>query len=148
MATNNEIIDYIMDSPENTNPNVLRGMLENELPIASSDTLGGIKVGSGLSITNDGVLSASGGSGVGPLIITFDSDTGACDHTWQEIYDALAAEQMVLYRQVVSFSAFLAPVVAVLAAGESTYSIYLNPADMPTTPFATAESADGYPVVN
>lgn len=31
------------------------------LPIASTTTLGGIKVGDGLSITDDGVLSASGG---------------------------------------------------------------------------------------
>ena len=33
-----------------------------ELPIASADTLGGIKVGANLSIDADGVLSASGGS--------------------------------------------------------------------------------------
>lgn len=31
------------------------------LPIASSNTLGGIKVGAGLSITGDGILSATGG---------------------------------------------------------------------------------------
>ena len=31
-----------------------------ELPIADADTLGGVKVGSGLSITGDGVLSATG----------------------------------------------------------------------------------------
>lgn len=35
------------------------------LPTASADTLGGIKVGSGLSIDNNGVLSASGGGGGG-----------------------------------------------------------------------------------
>lgn len=34
------------------------------LPIASSSTLGGIKVGSGLSIENDGTLNASGGGSV------------------------------------------------------------------------------------
>lgn len=34
-----------------------------ELPIASADTLGGVKVGDGLSITEAGVLSASGGGG-------------------------------------------------------------------------------------
>lgn len=31
------------------------------LPVASSDTLGGIKVGAGLSISGDGILSATGG---------------------------------------------------------------------------------------
>lgn len=33
-----------------------------DLPIASAETLGGVKVGSGLSITEDGVLSSQGGS--------------------------------------------------------------------------------------
>ena len=37
------------------------------LPTASADTLGGIKVGTGLSIT-DGVLAAAGGSGTGDVI--------------------------------------------------------------------------------
>lgn len=32
-----------------------------ELPIASAGTLGGVKIGSGLSITSSGVLSSSGG---------------------------------------------------------------------------------------
>ena len=32
-----------------------------ELPIAATDTLGGIKIGAGLSITGDGILSATGG---------------------------------------------------------------------------------------
>ena len=35
------------------------------LPIASADTLGGVKVGDGLSINASGVLSASGGGGGG-----------------------------------------------------------------------------------
>ena len=34
-----------------------------ELPVASADTLGGVKVGEGLSIDEGGVLSASGGGG-------------------------------------------------------------------------------------
>lgn len=37
------------------------------LPTASADTLGGVKVGAGLSIT-DGVLAATGGSGTGDVI--------------------------------------------------------------------------------
>ncbi|MBO5870850.1 MAG: hypothetical protein J6Q89_08885, partial [Clostridia bacterium] len=36
-----------------------------ELPIATSDTLGGIKVGDGLEITDDGILSAVGGTNGG-----------------------------------------------------------------------------------
>lgn len=36
-----------------------------ELPVASAETLGGVKVGEGLSIDSGGVLSASGGGGGG-----------------------------------------------------------------------------------
>ena len=46
-----------------------------QLPIASATVLGGIKVGDGLSITDDGVLSASGGGGSALNNIT-DTDSG------------------------------------------------------------------------
>ena len=52
------------------------------IPIASADTLGGVKVGEGLSITEEGVLSANGGSGldfgdmVGINVYYYDSDEG------------------------------------------------------------------------
>lgn len=36
---------------------------EYHLPVATATRLGGIKVGSGLTITNDGILSSAGGSG-------------------------------------------------------------------------------------
>ena len=42
-----------------------------ELPVASSETLGGVKVGEGLSIDESGVLSASGGGGG---VVTLTSD--------------------------------------------------------------------------
>lgn len=38
---------------------------EYTLPIASADTLGGVKIGENLSIAADGTLSATGGSGGG-----------------------------------------------------------------------------------
>ena len=41
-----------------------------ELPIASASTLGGVKVGEGLEISEAGVLSATGGSGGGIVILT------------------------------------------------------------------------------
>lgn len=46
------------------------------LPVATDSRLGGVKVGSGLEITNDGVLSASGGSGGGAQYSTTKFDTG------------------------------------------------------------------------
>lgn len=95
MASNEEIIDYVMESPDNTNPNVLRSMLGSSggsyvLPVASADTLGGVKVGSGLSIA-DGVLSASGDGG-GVLLVNLETDmtsmTMTMDKTWKELKDA------------------------------------------------------------
>ena len=44
------------------------------LPPATAETLGGIKVGQNLSITEEGVLSASGG-GAAPLIVNFSELT-------------------------------------------------------------------------
>ncbi len=43
----------------------LAGLENYTLPVASSDTLGGVKVGEGLTIDADGVLSASGGGSSG-----------------------------------------------------------------------------------
>ena len=45
-----------------------------ELPVATSETLGGIKVGDGLSITEGGVLSASGGGGGSSIARTLTTD--------------------------------------------------------------------------
>lgn len=47
---------------------------EYELPKASANTLGGIKVGSNLSIDNDGTLNATGGSSVSALDDLSDVD--------------------------------------------------------------------------
>lgn len=61
LATPQDVIDGAEDAV--ITPANLVDYLTNtyQLPIASTTTLGGIKVGDGLSITNDGVLSASGG---------------------------------------------------------------------------------------
>lgn len=45
--------------------NLYEFQLQPSLPKASSTTLGGVKVGSGLSVASDGTLSATGGSGGG-----------------------------------------------------------------------------------
>lgn len=61
------------------------------LPAATASRLGGIKVGSGLTITNDGVLSTSGGTapagGKTPIVIEEHYD----DPTWTAIYNGIAA---------------------------------------------------------
>lgn len=58
-AGENILFRYTEDNPQKL---VISGTAKPyELPIATTTTLGGIKVGDGLSITDDGVLSASGG---------------------------------------------------------------------------------------
>ena len=58
------------------------------LPIASADTLGGVKVGDGLSINEAGVLSASGGGGGGIDIETNEHEVGTLNNAtiYQRIF--------------------------------------------------------------
>jgi hypothetical protein len=60
------------------------------LPIASNDALGTIKVGSGLTITEEGVLSVTGGSGGG---------TGGGNGVWGQITGTLS-DQTDLYLEL------------------------------------------------
>ena len=70
-------------------------MGDYELPAATATTLGGVKVGDGLSVTNDGTLSASGGGGGGGygmvVTITLSNGTFVADKTIDEVIDYLNA---------------------------------------------------------
>ena len=57
------------------------------LPKATATTLGGVKVGNGLNVTDDGTLSASSTGGL-PVVEVTPSTTG---YIPQEQYDAIAA---------------------------------------------------------
>ena len=79
-----EIIDYIMATPENTNPNVLRGVLENNnssLPSITADDNGKV-----LTVVN-GAWDKAQPSGSFIINATNDGETGAhvLDKTWNEI---------------------------------------------------------------
>ena len=54
------------------------------LPPATSNTLGGVKVGTGLEVTEDGILSSSGGGGVN--YSTTRQDTGIKDINGDTVY--------------------------------------------------------------
>ena len=58
------------------------------LPVASSSTLGGVKVGTGLSITENGVLSATGGSGGGGITIS-TTETAIGTYNGQTLYSKI-----------------------------------------------------------
>ena len=69
MSTKNEIFDYVMNSPENTNPAVLGSMLNN---------------------------LESGGDTGDPLIVTFSGEYGnSCDKTFAEIKSAFESGRRV-----------------------------------------------------
>ena len=68
--------------------NKLAGLNNYTLPIASANELGGIKVGSNLSIDADGVLSATGGGG-NPTPFYYDADGHICiDYDLLEVRNA------------------------------------------------------------
>lgn len=61
--TNKSILDQTTAPYTTEEQTKLAGLENYTLPTASSDTLGGIKVGDGLTIDQNGVLSATGGGG-------------------------------------------------------------------------------------
>ncbi len=114
MTTKTQAIDHLVDvlagEDVNTGDTVagaidkLATMIEDgeitiggDLPAASADTLGGVKVGSGLSITETGVLSASGGGGKRLVFIADTEDEmRPCEmqgaDSWSEVEAAMASD--------------------------------------------------------
>lgn len=69
------------------------------LPVASADTLGGVKVGEGLSINESGVLSASGGGGATIIEMNFTGDSEyTSSMTANEIFDLLENDEEVILK--------------------------------------------------
>lgn len=98
---------------------------------ATADTLGGVKIGEGISVTDDGTISAGGAS----ALIVNDVD-GTLDKTWQEIHDALEGGSSIAVKQTET-DCFL--VLYVRFDGEN-YIVGINEDSY------SASTADGYPV--
>ena len=88
-------------------PSILEGIIDliptlpepYELPVATDEVLGGVKVGENLSITEDGVLSAQAGAGA--LIISGSQEDGNFtpaeeQPTIEDAISAFAEGRMVL----------------------------------------------------
>lgn len=76
---------------------------EDTLPTASADTLGGVKVGSGLAIDSNGVLSASGGSNGGVNVVTYtETPSGVitCNHTFEEIAQLVSDNKTIIIKYI------------------------------------------------
>ena len=138
-----EIFNYVMETPENTNPNVLRSLLNN--------------LDSGTSLPDDpaqdgtynlqntvsggtGTLSwASGSSGGGVLVVHAD-ENGTLDKTWAEINTAAQTGPVILYdAPSVSY------LVAVADGGEGEYLAAFFGSFGASIDEYTTNSESGYP---
>jgi len=97
-----------------------------------------------------GKAAPSGGGGA--LIIHFDENTGVCDTTWQDIYDALASGKSVisLYESP-GYNVTHTPIYAAVADGQpgggTKYSLFDTYDVGQATAVASCNSASGYPAV-
>ena len=116
------------------------------LPTASADTLGGVKVGDGLSITEGGVLSASGGGeGGGGLVVHVDMQTFALDKKYSEIVVAAQVGYIGMLMQNGADEYDIYSLVGYGYDSSDGYCVFFQGSTSSVTTFA-AEAEDGYPV--
>lgn len=94
------------------------------LPTASSSTLGGIRVGSGLSIDSSGVLSATGGTSSG--VSSFNGRAGAVNLLSSDVTSALGYTPANSANVVTSVNGRTGTVV--LSSGDVTSALGYSPA--------------------
>ena len=68
-----------------------------ELPAATNETLGGVIIGDGITITENGVISATGGSGASAIPVTYDGDYVVLGYTAQELISMLRAGDFLFW---------------------------------------------------
>ena len=94
-----EIFNYVMETPENTNPNVLRSLLNNldsgtSLPDDPAQD-GTYNLQNTVS-SGTGTLSWASGSSGGGVLVVHEDENKALDKTWQEIHDAMLQGLVVI----------------------------------------------------
>lgn len=103
---------------------------------ATASTLGGVKIGEGISVTSDGTISA----GASVLIVNDVSDT--LDKTWQEIYDAVNGGSIILIKSDFGDNGYATMIATGADLNQGTYEVWT------TSDNYTASSADGYPAIS
>ena len=117
----NEILDYIMNSPENTNPAILGQMLDansgTKLPEPTPEDNGKVL---GVSEGQYALVSGGGGGGSSGLVVHVQrvDDSAILDKTWQEIWDAYTAGTMVVILDAVIENEAICRVVTSMAEAD------------------------------
>lgn len=102
--------------------------------------------GKAVVVGDDGKYELGETGGSDNLIIQFDDDTGVCDTTWQEIFDALAAGRNVIYVYIEEGVGVNTTPIGDAVNEASSYNIYSY--QDKEHPMATTDASDGYPVAN
>lgn len=102
MSTKNEIFEYVMDTPGNTNGAVLKSLLENldtsvDLPEPTSEDIGKI-----LGVVEDtsanpvyGLVEQGGGTSFKVTYTTANMQSATCDKTYAEVEAALESGEPI-----------------------------------------------------
>lgn len=97
-----------------------------ELPVASSETLGGVKIGSGITIDENGAISASGGAEIHYLVKDVEISSGMSNppNSYTMIYyDELPYNAIILSCQYTSHdtqASLRSAIIAYLGRGTET----------------------------
>lgn len=118
--TKEEILNYVMDTPDNTNRMVLSDMLDE--------------------------FSSGGGASILVVGVTEEGSFWNCDKTWQEIYEAFLSGSVRLSCPVFTENAVDYRNVIVVSTDGSQYDVYFW--DGLDINAFHASSADGYPSLN
>ena len=115
--TKNEIVKYIFSTPENTNPNVLRSML-NEI---------------------------DGGSGDTPSVQVVTIESDQMQMTWQEINDVLSNNTILICRQGGDRSSRVDRMYVMEAFFDEAEKLYVISVAYSQFDYYVTDSPSGYP---
>lgn len=132
VGTNAEQISTISSTTEEINEKI-SGLTNYELPIATADTLGGIKIGSGLTISEDGTLNADiQSTGEGTTTITTNAEWGKISGTLSAQTD-LQKELNTFSEELNTFSTNLSTISSNLSDTQTNLSTHTENTDIHIT---------------
>lgn len=115
------------------------------LPVASADTLGGVKIGSGLAIDSDGVLSSSGGASINIVEVRENNQNQreiaeTAENLYQKLLSGVVYAHATAENEGVTINGYI-PFITFSKGSNNSYSFTLN------TDLYTANSSNDYPTL-